>query len=382
MKTLLFPFVLFFNFFICQQTKTPFYTPPPPPPSYYLNNGNINFTIPSNYIKAEVKGEIYDSFSPLFNLYELPMPKDLYVLPRNNSDLIMIMFTKNKTDYNLGKNENLSKQQMDLMLNEIKSLTNKGTLETFKINGINIIKHSYTVNSLRTSMYYIFDFDDMLFFLTALSGDIESWSKSEQKILNSFVRKKTDTDKISHDFFELIFNIDKNTEFSYGRDAVNEKPDVFRDLDKLAENAGIKEHINSKQLSKTANIYSKNIGGVMIVAKDIEYSIHNSELLNDATEVAAAKKLIDDFIDNDIPTNIDIIKSNKAEKYISKNGLCFIIKEVTAKKTDLLSGKVKFDNSMFIELFHKNKWYSIVGSYQSEKEKTFIYQIINSIELK
>ena len=45
-------------------------------------------------------------------------------------------------------------------------------------------------------------------------------------------------------------------------------------------------------------------------------------------------------------------------------------------------GKIIFDNSLFIELFHRNKWYSIVGSYQNEQEKSFIYQIINDIEVK
>ena len=119
----------------------------------------------------------------------------------------------------------------------------------------------------------------------------------------------------------------------------------------------------------------------MIFAKNIDFGIKNSEMLNNPIEIEDAKKIVDEMIDKDVPKNIDIIKSNKAEKYISKNGVCFIIKEVTAKKTDLLNGKIKYDNSLFIELFHRNKWYSIVGSYQNEKEKTFIYQIINDIEV-
>ena len=120
----------------------------------------------------------------------------------------------------------------------------------------------------------------------------------------------------------------------------------------------------------------------MIFAKNIDSGIKNSEMLNNPIEIEDAKKFVDEIIDNDIPRNIDIIKSNKAEKYISKNGVCFIIKEVTVKKTDLLDGKIIFDNSLFIELFHRNKWYSIVGSYQNEQEKSFIYQIINDIEVK
>lgn len=182
-------------------------------------------------------------------------------------------------------------------------------------------------------------------------------------------------------FFDLKFYLDKNTEFSYGKDAVNEMSDLFSGMDKLAEKAGITEHINSKQLSNSASIFLKNVGGLMIFAKNIDFGIKNSEMLNNPIEIEDAKKIVDEMIDKDVPKNIDIIKSNKAEKYISKNGVCFIIKEVTAKKTDLLNGKIKYDNSLFIELFHRNKWYSIVASYQNEKEKTFIYQIINDIEV-
>lgn len=382
MKTLLFPFLLFFNFFICQQTKTTVYTPPPPSPGFYLSNGNINFSIPSNFNRTDVTGDIYNNFKPLFSKLELPMPKHLYLLPKSNSDIMMFMFTSGKADYNLGKNENLSKEQMDLILSEMRTTTTTGNLENIKINGLNLIKHSKIIDSLRTTMYYIFDFDDILFFWAASKGDLDNWLKVEQKITMSFERTKVNSNKNAYGFFDLTMYVDKDTEFSYGKDAISEMPNVFNELDKIAESAGIKDHINTKQLLNTANIYSKNNGGVMIVAKDIEYSIENTELLNDPSEIEVAKKLVDDFIDNDIPKYIEIIKSNKADKYISKNGLCFIIKEVTAKKSDLLNGKVKFDNSIFIELFHKNKWYSIVGSYQNEKEKAFIYQIINGIELK
>ena len=107
-------------------------------------------TIPKEFIKTPVKGEIYDSFSPMFKLHELPMPTDLYALQRSNSDAILFMFTKTNTDYNIGLNENLSKEHMDLILDELKPLGNKGTMESIKMNGFNIIKHSYTVNSLRT----------------------------------------------------------------------------------------------------------------------------------------------------------------------------------------------------------------------------------------
>ena len=382
MKTLLLSFLFLFNLFICQQKQVPSYTPPLPHPNYYLNNGNINLTIPKEFIKTPVKGEIYDSFSPMFKLHELPMPTDLYALQRSNSDAILFMFTKTNTDYNIGLNENLSKEHMDLILDELKPLGNKGTMESIKMNGFNIIKHSYTVNSLRTTMYYLYDLDEMLFFFTVYAGNISAWEKVEQKILSSFERKKSNSKNISYYFFDLKFYLDQNAEFTYGKDAVNKMSDLFSGMDKLAEKAGIKEHINSKQLSNSARIFLKNVGGIMIFAKNIDSGIKNSEMLNNPIEIEDAKKFVDEIIDNDVPRNIDIIKSNKAEKYISKNGVCFIIKEVTVKKTDLLDGKIIFDNSLFIELFHRNKWYSIVGSYQNEQEKSFIYQIINDIEVK
>jgi hypothetical protein len=176
------------------------------------------------------------------------------------------------------------------------------------------------VNSVRTTMYYLYDLDEMLFFFIAYAGNISVWEKIEQKILSSFERKKSNSKNISYDFFDLKFYLDKNTEFSYGKDAVNEMSDLFSGMDKLAEKAGITEHINSKQLSNSASIFLKNVGGLMIFAKNIDFGIKNSEMLNNPIEIEDAKKIVDEMIDKDVPKNIDIkIKNNKLNIYNNNN---------------------------------------------------------------
>lgn len=375
-----FLFLLFFiNLFYGQDKKL--YTNPNTA-NYNLSNGDINLIIPNNFTKKEFKDEIFDNFNPLFKTLNLPIPNDLFLLQKSKYDVLFFMFTKGNSDYSLGKNENLSKDQIDLIFSNLNSKITKGNLENIKINGLNLIRHSYTANSLRITMYYMYDYNNILFFMSAAKGDLDNSLIIEQKILESFKRKQIITNKDSYEFFNLTINLDKNTEFLYGKESINKMPNLFNEIDKIAESAGISKYINSNLLANSANIYSKNNGSLMITANEIDLSINNSELLKNSEEIENAKKIVDDLVDKNVPKNIDIIKSNKAFKYESKNGICYIIKEVVAKKTNMINSNVYFDTSMFIELFHKDKMFTIVCSYKDTNEKKFIYEVINNIEIK
>lgn len=370
--------LIFFNFFYSQKQKVPSSSPPS---GYKVSNGNFDFTIPSVFSESPVTDDFDKGFKPFFEANRMSMPKQLYLLANNNSDMMLIMFKGTKLDSNFGKNENISTDQLNAMIADFRPLA-KGTLEYYKINDLQTIKNSYTVGSVKTTIYYIYDYDQLLVTIIASAGNLPEWNSMEEKILKSFKRKKFLSNQNSYKFFDLKVLVDKSTEFSYGKDAVSQMGDLFKGLDEIAKKAQITEHINSNQLSNSANIYSKGVRGLLIMAKDLDFPHRNNELIGDDQSIEILKEMIDDIVDKEVPQNIEIIKSGKAKKYISPNGLCYVIKEVVAKKTDLLNQKISFDTSVFINLFHNNRWYTISGSYKDEKEKTFILETINNIDLE
>lgn len=380
-------FVLFLGLLLLHnlcysQQKTPTYAPPPPASYYAVSNGNYDFVIPYGFTRYDVTKDISDAFKPLFDVYNMPMPKNLYMLPKSDSNVILVMFGKTKLDYNVGKNENLTKEQMESMIAELSPYAKKGNLEYYKMNDVNAIKHTYLSGSMQVTMYYVYDLDELLITLVSSAGDLKEWNLKEVKIMNSFKRKQILNSRKSYNFFNILVELDNNTSFSYGKDAVTQMSEIFKGFDDLAKKANIDEHINSDKLSKSATIYNASIGSLMIFAKDLEFPFKNSEMINDDESIVILKNMLDDDVENEIPKNIDVIKSKKAEKYLSPNGVLYIIKEVVAKKTNLVNHKISFDTSVFINLLHSNKLYTIHGSYKDDKEKQFIYETIDNINLK
>lgn len=107
----------------------------------------------------------------------------------------------------------------------------------------------------------------------------------------------------------------------------------------------------------------------------------NRKLTNHTEVIEEAKKMLDNEIVKDLPKNIEILENNKSVRFISSNGVCYIIKDLKIKKTDIFTKNTKINNSIFINLFHKNKFYRFVGSYKDNIEKKYIYDIINNVTL-
>lgn len=101
----------------------------------------------------------------------------------------MLLFSKGKSDYNLGRNENLNKEEMGLLISEMKKNIQKGTLENIQINKFNLIRHFLTTESINTTMYYMYDYDDILFYLFSSVGSNNEWKRVEDEILQSIERK-------------------------------------------------------------------------------------------------------------------------------------------------------------------------------------------------
>lgn len=108
----------------------------------------------------------------------------------------------------------------------------------------------------------------------------------------------------------------------------------------------------------------------------------NRNLKNHTEVIEKAKKMLDNEIAEDLPKNIEILENNKSVRFISTNGVCYIIKDLKIKTTDIFTKNTKINNSIFINLFHKNKIYRFVGSYKDNIEKKYIYIIINNVTLQ
>lgn len=380
MKRIFLFFLFVAGYLSSQQGKVSQYTPPPPP-DYKLNNGGIEFLIPYDFKKTDVVGEIYDNLKPAFDAVGVPISKHLYYLPKSASDLGIVMFSNATTDYNLGENENLSEQAVEIIIQEMRQNGFKGILEYKKINNFNVVKHSIINGSLKTILYYLYDSNKVLLFLSVSAGTVENWVSIEERILRSFKRQKAISNFNLYPFFDLKFKLNNQVEFFYSANGVDDNIDIFKKLDELAKDLELENFINSDKLKKSATINLKGVGGLMVFASDLDSTIDNSEIVFDKVGIEEVKRLLDDKIDKEIPTNINILKSSKADIYLSPTKVCFFIKEVIAKKTDIVTQKIKYDTSVFVQLYHKDRLYTINASYQNDVQKKFIYDVFNSIEL-